>query len=90
MKNSPESIYVRIVSVEGTRVTVSSTHPGDFGEMGEPPIRIDGIEMEGRGRGEMRGGDIRDNKAYRLVFTAKGGQKPERLQLNKRYKLTFF
>jgi hypothetical protein len=90
MSKITEGIYVRIVSVEGLRITVSSTHPGDFGEIGEPPIKIDGVEIEGRGIGEEGGGYIQSDKAHRLVFTAKHGQALKRLQPNKRYKLSSY
>lgn len=87
---SADSIYVRIVSVDGMRITVSSTHPGDFREIGEPPIKIEGVEMEGRGREEACETNGKSSKAYRLIFTAKYGQDLKRLQLNKRYKLTSY
>jgi hypothetical protein len=84
------SIYVRIVSVDGMRITVSSTHPGDFGEIGEPPIKIDGVEIEGMGKEEERPGSLTSSKAYRLIFTAKYGQNLKHLQPNKRYKLSSY
>jgi len=84
-----DSIYVRIVSVDGMRITVSSTHPGDFREIGEPPIKIDGVEMEGVGREEVCAKNGTSTKAHRLIFTAKHGQSLKHLQPNKRYKLSF-
>jgi hypothetical protein len=90
MKKTPDGIYVRIVSLEGRRVTVSTTHPGDFVEIGEPPILIEGVEMEGKGIGEEIETGARNTKHYRLIFTAKYGQSLNRLQLNKRYKLTSY
>ena len=88
MKKSQGSIYVRIVDVDGMRITVSTTHPGDFAEVGEPPLTLEGVEILGRGKVEESAGDIKSNGAYRLIFTAKHGQDLKRLQLNKRYKLT--
>ncbi len=90
MKKSTESIYVRIVEVNGMRITVSSTHPGDFAEIGEPPITLEGVEILGRGKAEESAGDIRSNGAYRLIFTARDGQDLKHLQLNKRYKLSSY
>ncbi len=90
MNKMTDSIYIRIVSVDGLRITVSSTHPGDFREIGEPPIKIDGVEMEGRGKEEERKADLKSSKAYRLIFTAKYGQNVKRLQPNKRYKLSSY
>jgi hypothetical protein len=85
-----DSIYVRIVGVDGMRVTVSSTHPGDFREIGEPPIKIEGVEMEGHGREEACAKNGKSSKDHRLIFTAKHGQDLKRLQLNKRYKLSSY
>ncbi len=80
MKDRTRSIYVRIVGKEGMRITVSCTHPGDFDQIGEPPIKIDAIEITGRGRPKK--GD------YLMVFSAKSGQVLNRLELNKRYNLS--
>jgi hypothetical protein len=85
-----DSIYVRIVSVDGMRITVSSTHPGDFREIGEPPIKIEGVEIEGRGKEEEQKGDHKSTKAHRLIFTAKYGQSLKHLVPNKRYKLSSY
>jgi hypothetical protein len=79
MKDAPNGIYVRIVSVEGMRVTVSSTHPGDFALIGEPPFMLGKIEITGRGRLEKMG--------FFMVFSAKNGQSLVSLGLNKRYML---
>jgi len=88
MKKSIDSIYVRLVGVDGLRLTVSSTHPGDFREIGDPPIKIENIEIEGRGIGEAGVPAAPNMSSPRLVFTAKDGQNLQRLELNKRYKLT--
>lgn len=70
------------------RITVSTTHPGDFAEVGEPPLTLEGVEILGRGKVEKSVGDSKSHGADRLVFTAKHGQDLRRLELNKRYKLT--
>jgi hypothetical protein len=88
MNKALDSIYVRIVSVDGMRITVSSTHPGDFGEIGEPPIKIEGIEIEGAGKRQPNAKDTQSRRLHLLTFTAKSGQSLKGLQLNKRYKLT--
>jgi hypothetical protein len=85
-----DSIYVRIVNINGMRITVSATNPGDFTEIGEPPIKIDSVEIEGMGKEEERGIDLKSTKAYRLIFTAKWGQNLKHLQPNKRYKLSSY
>lgn len=88
MKKSTDSIYVRIVDVTGMRITVSTTHPGDFAEIGEPPLAIEGVEIMGKGKAEESAGDMKSHGAYRLVFIAKSGQDLKRIQIHKRYKLT--
>lgn len=90
MKKSPIGIYVRIVGVEGKHVTVATTHPGDFSEIGEPPIHIEGILMEGRGLEEKRLTGANNTQHYRRVFTAQDSESLKKLQLNKRYKLTSY
>jgi hypothetical protein len=90
MKKALDCIYIRIVSVDGRRITVSTTHPGDFLEIGEPPIQIEGVEMEGRGIGEEIEPGTRNTKHFRLVFMAKSGQSLTKLEPNKRYKLTSY
>jgi hypothetical protein len=88
MSKAPISIYVRIVSIDGMRIAVSSTNPGDFGEIGEPPIKIEGIEIEGAGKREPSAKETQSRRLHLLTFTAKFGQNLKSLQLNKRYKLT--
>jgi hypothetical protein len=90
MKKPLDSIFVRIVGVEGRRITVSTTHPGDFMEIGEPPIQIEGVQMEGRGIGEEVEAGTKSTRHYRLTFTAKCGESLSKLQTNKRYKLTSY
>jgi hypothetical protein len=90
MSKPPESIYVRIALVDGQQITVLSTHPGDFREIGDPPLKIDAIEIVGRGRSEETKGDLINSKEYKMIFTARTGQNLKILQLHKRYKLTYF
>jgi hypothetical protein len=87
MKKS-NSIYIRIVSVEGLRITVSSTHPGDFKEIGDPPLAIGGVAITSSGQGNQPRGAARVNGEDRLVFIATQGQNLRKLEWNKRYELT--
>lgn len=90
MNKAADVIYIRIVSVDGLRITVSSTHPGDFREIGDPPIKIDGVEIEGRGKEEKTEVGHKSSKEHRLIFTAKNGQNMKHLETNKRYKLSSY
>jgi hypothetical protein len=89
MKKS-NSIYIRIVSVEGMRVTVSSTNPGDFKEIGDPPLEIGGIAIARVGKDGHTRGVAKVSGEDRMVFIGMQGQNLQKLELNKRYKLTSF